>query len=278
MEDKDKGEKYRLGIAFSGGGARGFAHAGALMAIEEVGLKPDVLAGVSAGSVVAVLYAGGVSPLGIAEIFARTNFRDFTELSIGQGGFFNMEKFGRFIERALGGKTTFEQLSIPVYVSATNLDDACPTVFSSGSIKDLVAASCSIPILFKPVKIDGADYVDGGVLRNHPAWILRDKCDTLIGINVSPLVPKKTFKSIVDVALRTYNLMAKANQKEDMDLCDISVEIPALVDYTVFDLKHIKEIFVSGYVAMRDALRRADMWHPEKETCPRISKGQSNNL
>ena len=73
---------YRLGIALSGGGARGFAHAGALMAIEEAGLKPDVIAGVSAGSVVAVLYAAGVSPKEIPQLFAESGFSSFAKLRI----------------------------------------------------------------------------------------------------------------------------------------------------------------------------------------------------
>ena len=66
MDNEHINRPYRLGVALSGGGARGFAHAGALMAIEEAGLRPDAIAGVSAGSVVAVLYAGGVEPFPIA--------------------------------------------------------------------------------------------------------------------------------------------------------------------------------------------------------------------
>lgn len=81
MDNEHIDRPYRLGVALSGGGARGFAHAGALMAIEEAGLRPDAIAGVSAGSVVAVLYAGGVEPLKMADMFARTGFRDFAELN-----------------------------------------------------------------------------------------------------------------------------------------------------------------------------------------------------
>lgn len=116
--------------------------------------------------------------------------------------------------------------------------------------------------MFKPVNIDGVNYVDGGVLRNHPAWMLRDKCDTLIGINVSPLRPKKEFTSIVEVAMRTYNLMAKANQAEDMAMCDVSVETPEIADYAVFDLKHVKNLFVSGYINTRAALKKQECGIP----------------
>lgn len=256
---------YRLGVALSGGGARGFAHAGALMAIEEAGLRPDVVAGVSAGAVIAVLYAGGVTPLRMADIFARAGFFDFAELSMGEGGLFKIEKFRNFILRVLGGKSNLEDLRIPVYLGATDIDNGRPAVFDSGEIGSRMIASCSIPIVFKPVNIDGVNYVDGGVLRNHPAWIIRDKCDTLIGVNVSPLMPVKDCRSIAGMAMRTYRLMTKANQAEDMALCDVSVVTPEIADCSVFNLKNIKRIFVSGYVQTRKALIGAGLWHPDNK-------------
>ena len=259
-----KTKPYRLGIALSGGGARGFAHAGALMAIEDAGLKPDAVAGVSAGSVIAVLYPAGVKPLRMAEIFARMSFRDFVSIDFGRGGLFNIERFEDFVLRALGGIKNIEDLPIPTYIAATDIDNGCQKVFSSGRIGPRMMASCSIPIIFRPVEIDGAHYVDGGVLRNHPAWVLRDKCDTLIGINVSPLRPTQKYNSIISVALRTYNLMTKADSVREMELCDIAVDMPKIVNYGVFDLRRIKELFVMGYKSTREALRSAGMWNPSE--------------
>lgn len=256
---------FKLGVALSGGGARGFAHAGALMAIEEAGLRPDVVAGVSAGAVIAVLYAGGVRPLRMADIFARAGFFDFAEISMGHGGIFKIEKFMNFILRALGGKSRLEDLRMPVYLGATDIDNGCPAVFDHGEIGPRMMASCSIPIVFNPVNIDGINYVDGGVLRNHPAWIIRDKCETLIGVNVSPLLPVKDCHSILGMAMRTYRLMTKANQSDDMAMCDVSVVTPEIADCSVFNLRNIKRIFVSGYVQTRKALIDAGMWHPDNE-------------
>ena len=256
---------YKLGVALSGGGARGFAHAGALMAIEEAGYKPDIIAGVSAGSVAAVLYAGGIKPLEIAQLFARRTFRDFAELSLGQGGLFRIDRLERFIGRAVNYRN-IEDLPIPTYLGVTDLVNGKAVYFDHGEIGPRLVASCSIPIIFKPVHIDGGTYVDGGVLRNHPAWIIRDKCEKLIGVNVSPIRRERKINSIVEVALRTYNLMAKANQYADMALCDVSVEASDLTDYTVFDLKHIKAIFVSGYIYTRNALKAAGMWKEAKDS------------
>lgn len=252
---------YKLGVALSGGGARGFAHAGALMAIEEAGLRPDAIAGVSAGSVIAVLYAAGIKPINIGDIFARHSFRDFAELSWGKGGIFKIEKFMNHILDSIGDKRNIEDLNIPTFIGASDLDNATPHIFDHGEIEPRMLASCSIPIIFPPVNIDGTHYVDGGVLRNLPAWALRDKCDYLIGINVSPLRKKDSYSSIIEVAFRTYNLMAKANQNEDMALCDLSIQTPEISDYAVFDLSKIKELVISGYMHTRSALKKTGLWN-----------------
>ena len=95
--------------------------------------------------------------------------------------------------------------------------------------------------------------------------MLRDKCETLIGINVSPLRQGRQYRSIIDVAMRSYNLLAKANQKADMDLCDINVATPDLANYAVFDLSKIKEVFISGYIHTRAVLREAGLWNPQND-------------
>ena len=246
--------KYKLGVALSGGGARGFAHVGALKALVEAGYKPDVIAGVSAGSITAVLYAAGVSFDKMMALFTDTKFTDFCSTSLtSREGMFSLVKFKRFIEQATGVKR-LEDLKIPTYVGVTDLDHGIPSEFHEGALGERVTASCSIPIVFTPVKIDGTHYVDGGVLRNLPAWIIRDKCETLIGVNVSPLCNYHFKRSVLDIGMRTYNLMAKANQQQDMNLCDHVIVTPDLSHYQVFNLKDIKTAYLSGYAAAHRAI------------------------
>lgn len=246
---------YRLGIALSGGGARGFAHVGALKALEEAGMKPDIIAGVSAGAVVAVLYASGMPIEDFLPMFAETKFSDFCKFTFREGGgLFTLEKFGKFITEVAGVKN-IEDLKIPTYIGATDFDHGKPVYFDSGAIADRVVASCSIPIVFRPVLIDDVTYVDGGVLRNLPAWTIRDKCETLVGINVSPLTGYSHKSSMFEVAMRTYNLMAKTNQNEDMQMCDLVIKTPELAKYQVFNLKDIKKVYLSGYAAAHRAVR-----------------------
>lgn len=254
---------YRLGVALSGGGARGFAHAGALMAIEEAGLKPDIIAGVSAGSVIAVLYAAGIRPKDIPQLFSDNGFSNFARLSLGKGGIFNPNRFRDFILKSIAPKTRLEELPMPVYLGVTDFDNVRSAEFHSGEIGPRVIASCSIPVVFPPVEIDGVHYVDGGLLRNHPAWIIRDKCDFLIGVNCSPMPGNfDSTDSLLSVAMRTYHIMLRSNQFKDMASCDLSIQTPELSHYKVFDLKNITTVFTSGYIHTRAALRKAGLWHP----------------
>lgn len=252
--NKEGGRRLRLGIALSGGGARGFAHAGALKAIEEAGLKPDIIAGVSAGAIAAVLYASGIPADEIMPRFSK-KFSDYCTLSIREGdGLFSLSKMTKFLV-ANTGVENLEDLRIPTYIGVTDFDHGVPAVFSSGPLGERVCASCSIPIVFRPVRIDGTNYVDGGVLRNLPAWTIRDKCDKLIGINCSPLTPYRYRKSLLDVAMRTYNLMAKSNQETDMAMCDLVIKTPELAKYQVFNLKDIQKVYLSGYAAAHRAIK-----------------------
>lgn len=257
---------YRLGVALSGGGARGFAHVGALKALEEAGMKPDVIAGVSAGAVAAVMYAAGVPLDEMLSLFTSTKFTDFARPSLIHGdGMFSLMRFKQFIEEATG-IDRLENLRIPTYVGVTDLDHGEPAEFHEGPLGERVVASCSIPIVFSPVEIGGIHYVDGGVLRNLPAWIIREKCETLIGINVSPLRTFEYKKSFLDIGMRTYNLMAKANQQQDMDICDHVIITPELIHYQVFNLKDIHKAYLSGYAAAHRAIRQ---WLRAEEKNPR---------
>ncbi len=249
------GKPYKLGLALSGGGARGFAHLGAIKALEEYGFKPDIIAGVSAGSVVTALYAAGLSNEQILSLFHDAKFSDFAELVVPKNGLFNLDRFKKFIVKSAGVKR-IEELKIPAVICATDIDRGRSVAFTAGPLGECVTASCSIPIIFKPVRIAGVNYVDGGVLNNLPAWSIREKCKKLIGVNCSPLAPtKKHNGTLIDIAQRSYSLMAKSNALQDMKKCDLAINIDEIADYQVFNLKNTVQVFESGYRATVDALK-----------------------
>ena len=256
---------YSVGVALSGGGARGLAHAGALQAIEESGYKPEIIAGVSAGSVVAVLYAAGVKPKRILDMFLAARVRDLAEFTWGNGGLLKIDKFTAYITHALGHYKRLEDLRIPTYIGVTNFEEGCPEEFHEGEIGPIMKASCSIPIAIPPVEINGVKYVDGGVLRNLPAWTIRDKCKLLIGVNVSPVIKASQIStSLIDIALRTYTLMAKANQLSDMKICDLAVSTDEISDHYVFSLKDLQRLYNIGYANTKQAMLQAGLWKTKK--------------
>jgi NTE family protein len=248
-------KKYKLGLALSGGGARGFAHLGALKAIEDSGQKPEIVAGTSAGALAGVLYADGYSPEEIVNLFVNKDFREFVEIQIPQKGIFGTAGFRKFLKKHLRAKN-FEDLPLPLKVVTTNLDEGKSVVFEKGPLIEPVVASCSIPIVFNPVVIDGINYVDGGLFKNFPVSIIRSECEKIIGVNVNPLVPSKYNKSIMHIAERSYHYMSKNNTLLDRKLCDILIEMKDLVYFKTFDLESASKIFKIGYDHAQNALTK----------------------
>ncbi len=237
-----------VGVAFSGGGARGFSHIGVIMAMEKFGIKPDIISGVSAGSIAAVLYGAGLSPLDMRQCFVDANkFADFREWTIPKDGIFKLNKFAKLLDSWLPVKF-LEDMAIPTVICATNLDRGTQVGWCRGEIVPRVVASCSIPIVFSPVKLKGGHYVDGGVLHNLPAWAIREYCDVLYGSNCSPLNKDYKYKdSLIDIALRSYHLCTKANLASDLRLCDYVITPNALSNHKIFDLSTIDEAIRHGY-------------------------------
>ena len=247
---------YKIGIALSGGGARGFAHCGALVALEEVGIKPDIIAGVSAGAVVTAMYASGMTPHDMLKAFEDAKFTDFAQISIPREGFFSLDGFREFLRETIP-YNDISELPLPAIICATDIGENKEVAFREGDIAQCVSASCSIPIVFKPVRINGGTYVDGGVIANLPAWALRDQCKYLIGVNVSPVPRRGEPKSIVDIAQRTYDLLVKNNAQPQMAICDLAISLDDIANYNVFNLKEINRIFKLGYDSTMHALLNA---------------------
>ena len=240
-------KKYKLGLVLSGGGARGFAHLGALKAMEDAGKKPDIISGTSAGALAGVFYADGYSPEEIIHLFIGKDLRKFVDLQIPKAAIFGTSGFRQFLKKNLRAKN-FEDLSIPLRVATTNLDEGRSVIFEQGVLLDPIVASCSIPIVFNPVVIDGVNYVDGGLFKNLPVSIIRSECDHIIGVNVNPLVPKKyNESSILHIAERSFHYLTKNNTLLDRQLCDTLIEMNDLTYFKTFDLVSAEKIFKIGY-------------------------------
>jgi NTE family protein len=245
-------KKYKLGLALSGGGARGFAHIGVFKLLEECGLRPDIIVGTSAGALMGTLYADGYSPDEIMALFTGHEFSEFASVQIPKMGLFDSSKFHRYIRKVIRAKR-IEELQIPVIVMTTDLDKGKAHAFIKGEIADVITASCSVPIIFNPVNINGTNFVDGGLFNNFPVSIIRNECEAIIGSNVSPVVPGKYNKTLVGIAERTYHYLFRANTEKDREMCDILIETEEFGKYKMFDLKNVELIVDIGYRAAINA-------------------------
>jgi NTE family protein len=238
--------KYKIGVALSGGGIRGLCHAGALQAMEELNIRPEIISGVSAGAIVGALYADGHKPQEILDAFKHVSFLKMTKILVPEGGFFHLNAFERYLGKLLNAKN-FEELNIPLKVVATNFDEGHSQVFDEGNLLKPVIASSSIPVLFVPKKIKNQHFVDGGLMKNFPVSTIRDDCKFLIGINASPLTAPEYKMKIMDVAMRTYHFMFRSNILSDKQLCDILIEPENIYDYNLFETDKADEIYQLGY-------------------------------
>ena len=242
--------EYRIGIALSGGGVRGVAHIGVLEALREHGIKPDCIAGNSAGAIVGALYAAGYSATETLEFFkAKSPFR-LSKITLRKAGFIDTEKVvADFLEYF--PDDSFESLSKELFVTATDLVNARLEIFTSGPLISALLASSSMPMVFTPTEIDGRWFSDGGILNNFPVEPLKVLCDSIIGVYASPLrtTHHEDLKSFLSVSYRSFEVgMFFASRRKFHD-CDVLLCPEELTRFGVFDTKAIDEIFEVGYQA-----------------------------
>ncbi|MFN3555034.1 MAG: patatin-like phospholipase family protein [Bacteroidales bacterium] len=256
-----KTTRYPLGIVLSGGGTRGFAHLGVLKALEENNIKPEIISGVSAGSIVGALYADGYKPEEILKELTSHKLLNYLDFSIPKTGLVKMSGFEKTLKKMLRAKN-FEDLKIPLKVFAVNMNTAEYTCFEKGPVAIAVKASSSIPVIFPPVEIDGEEFTDGGVINNFPVEALQDICDKIIGVSVNPLGERKNLDSLKKIAERTFQLTIRSHTLERKDKCDLFIEPEGLDDYGLLDLSSAHEIFDLGYESALKSLEK-NQWLKE---------------
>lgn len=247
--------KYENGFALSGGFIRGLAHLGMLQALFENNIRPDILSGTSAGSIVSAFIADGKEPFEIMELFGDQSFTDLANISPGKEGLMNMEKFTDFLKSNLKARK-IEDLKIPVVITATDFDHGISVHFTHGELTERIAASCCIPVLFKPVVIDNTHYVDGGVFMNIPVSPIRDLCRNVYALNVYKMMNEKYEDNLIHIALRAYHYMFQANTLHELKLADHIIAPDGLEEFANYELDKAEDIFEIGYKATLSLLEK----------------------
>ncbi len=245
-EFRMKRKKYRIGVVLSGGGARGFAHLGVMQALNDAGIFPDIISGTSAGALVGVLYADGYTPEEILQIMNSSSMLHYVRPTIPREGLLQISGIEGILKDYLKA-SRFEELAIPLYVTATDLNNGQATYFSKGELIKPVIASASIPVLFKPVIIDDIYYVDGGVMDNLPVSPIENKCSFIIGSSVNPTGYEKTVTSMVQIAERSFMLNMTKEVVLKASRFDIFIAPEELKNYKILDPQKAIEVYNIGY-------------------------------
>jgi NTE family protein len=246
--------KYEYGLVLSGGGTRGFAHLGAIKALEENNIKPDIISGVSAGSIVGALYADGRDAEKALKALISKNLLGFLKPMIPVNGLIKMTGFEKTLKKTLNAKT-FEELKTPLIIHAVNINTNEYTRFEKGDLVKAIKASSSIPVVFPPVIIDGYQYLDGGIINNFPVEALLGKCEKIIGINVNPVGQEGNIKGLKKIAIRAFHLSMRNHAELRKDKCDIYIEPGDIENFGVLDLSNAEKIFEIGYKKTIEVLK-----------------------
>jgi NTE family protein len=231
-----------INLILSGGGVKCTAHLALLEKIEELGLKINAISGSSGGALVAVLYASGISTQEILQIFKETNLFKFSFLSITKAGIFDTFLFKEIIENKI--KSKFSDLQIPIYITASNMQNGKPRYFSKGKLLKPVLASCAIPGIYSPIKINKNLYSDGGILDNFPIKPFRKSNLPIVGSYVSE-PPQKTFQELntsLKVLTQATFLKAHAAESFKFAFTNMTICFP-LSSYSGLDTKEAEKIY-----------------------------------
>lgn len=252
----------KIGVALGGGFARGLAHIGVLKVLEEEQIPIDFLAGTSVGSVIGASYASGISAKELGEVATLVRFKDFSRWTFSRFGLFSNDKMAEFLNRVLRCKT-FEELRIPLAVTATDILTGEPAVFTQGELVTPVRASCAYPGMFMPVNINGRLLVDGLLAHAVPAVPLREMgAERVISVYlaarwVKPRGPRHVF----DIIGQCFSIAQDKMCGPWKSASDVVVE-PDIGDFGYDDFARAAEMVRAGERAARAVLPQIRAWLP----------------
>jgi len=200
----------RIGLALGGWAARGFAHIGVIQVLEENGIKPDLVAGTSAGSVVAALYASGKSGAELGVLAEAMDESAFTDWSYPGRGLIRGEALAKYVRDNTGGRS-IEQMRMPLGIVATDLDNGQAILFQVGDPGVAVRASSAVPAVFQPVRIGTREYVDGGLVAPVPVRFARQMgADLVIAVDISAAPDGNATGDPMRMLLQTFAIMGRS--------------------------------------------------------------------
>ncbi len=244
--------KFKLGLALSGGGARGLAHIGVFKAFEEEHIRFDYVTGTSVGSIFGALYAAGISVDSMMEQCAKVKQGDILN------GIFKVNSDSQNIANVanrLLNHCGFADLKTPFSAVAVDIVSGDEIVLDSGDVATAVAASSAVPVIFKPMRIGERVLVDGGLLNNMPADVCRRMgAEVVIGVDLNHARGKGTASDkLLPTALAVWNITTKGTMYKGYYNSDFVIT-PELACFKRTDLDNLEQMVDEGYRATKQAM------------------------
>lgn len=243
----------RIGLALGGGAARGFSHIGVIQVLEENGIRADLVAGTSAGSLVAALYASGKTGAELGMMAMTMDEGAITDWAYPTRGLIRGEALARFVREQTGGKA-IEQMKLPLGIVATDLDSGAPILFQRGDTGAAVRASSAVPAVFQPVRIGSREYVDGGLVSPVPVRFARQMgADLVVAVDISAVPDGAPTGDAMRMLLQTFSIMSRSINVFELREADVVLR-PALAGVSSADFGARKRSIQAGREAAQAAL------------------------
>jgi NTE family protein len=259
-----------IGVALGGGFARGMAHIGVLKVLEEEGIPVRIVTGTSVGALIGACYCSGLSIEELEKVAHSVRFTTFARWTVSRYGFASTDRMVSFLNHTLKVKT-FEELRIPLGITATDFNSGEGVVFHSGSIIEPVRASCAYPGMFLPVEIRGRYLVDGMLSHPVPTAPLHEMgADRVIAVHLRGQWTKNgTPRHLFDVIGQSFAIAQDQMSHLWRGAADVIVE-PDVAGFAYDDFKRAGELISAGEVAMRKVLPEVRKWieTPEETRVP----------
>ncbi len=251
---KKDAKKPIIALVLGSGGARGYAHIGAIEILEKNNIHPDFIVGTSAGSIVGSLYASGKNSSELREIALNLKANDVRDVTLDKKGFFEGKKVEDFINKEVNN-TPLQSLKIPIYVIATELKEGKKVVFNYGNTGQAVRASVAIPSMFIPTKIGDDEYVDGGLVSPVPVDVAKKLgADIVIAVDILAQPVHTETSNIWGLFNQNINIMQKHLAQEELKGADIVIQPDLREKVHIFDVSGREITMLAGQNATQKIL------------------------
>lgn len=235
-----------VALVLGSGGARGYAHIGVIRMLEAYGIEPQLIVGTSAGSIVGALYASGKNADEMEKIAQELKGSDVRDITLSKQGFFEGRKVENFVNYHIGYKP-IEQLDIPLFIVATELQHGTRTVFNYGNTGQAVAASVSIPSMFIPTRIGKLQYVDGGLVSPVPVEVAKNLgADVVIAVNILAQPENTPTANIWGLFNQNINVMQNRLASYELQKADVVIQPVLKEKQHIFSLHSRNQTMISG--------------------------------